>query len=647
MSSRTRYEIDDNFDVAFVDALAQREVFNKHHFRPNSYRHKWWARRCGTTFRAILKAVVEDDRKRDFYAAGGLEGKLILDPMAGGGTTLHEAIRMGANVIGADIDPLPILQARATLSEVDLDELIAAYRQLEHTLKRSSGEMFCTHCPACRAETPLRFTLYGQKRSCGCAEPAIIVDTLTLRHNSDGSRWHLVDGNVYRDGRCVYATASGSLRLVERRNKSCATCSQPFVESAERYFERYVPLVIFGKCDQCGLFFKPLDQVDQARIDRADKLRDKLFLANEFVISTGPKSAHLHARGIINYLDLFSSRQLLLLRAAIDALQVVPENMRLNLALLISGATEFNSMLCGYKGWHKQRPGAIRHTFVRHAYSIPYTALENNPLYGTNRSGTLHKLFQSRFVQAIEWANRPIERSIHLDPPQQTPIENERDFGSEVFSFTELSEGFQRFLLMQGDSAHLNLPTSSVDFIVTDPPYFDSVQYSDLSEFFHVWLKKMLPSDAANWETITNSAVNGHNKSTDYLAKLGAIFLECGRVLKQNGRFIFTFHHWKAQAWAELTIALRRANFQLIRAYVVQSESPTSIHIQNQNALQHDLLLVLGTHTTGEEQLLLSTIDKSDSRTFIAQCGEMVGYFLAEHSSTENEIAAYWERLLT
>ena len=96
--------IDNAFDEAFVSTLAQQEVWNKHHFRPNTYLHKWWARRCGTTFRAILKALVEDDAQRDFYTAGGLDGKVILDPMMGGGTTLHEAIRMGATVIGADID---------------------------------------------------------------------------------------------------------------------------------------------------------------------------------------------------------------------------------------------------------------------------------------------------------------------------------------------------------------------------------------------------------------------------------------------------------------------------------------------------------------------------------------------------------------
>lgn len=647
MSTFSRYEIDDNLDVSFVDALARQEVYNKHHFRPNSYRHKWWARRCGTTFRAILKALVEDKTEQGFYEPGGLTGKLILDPMIGGGTTLHEAIRMGANVIGADIDPLPILHARATLTQIPPELLVNTYTQFEYELKRAVGNSFCTCCPKCEHETPMRFALYGQKRFCGCADDAVIVDTLTLRHNSDGSRWHLVDGDVWLDESCLYKRENGKVRLVLRRDKRCHRCLLRFEEYKEQYFERYLPLVIFGKCDGCGIFFKPFDPIDQQRLRQADMQRSNFFNKDAFEISAGPKSAHLYARGITNYLELFSSRQLHLLDAACHAIEHVPPEMRLNMALLISGVAEFNSLLCGYKGWHKKRAGAIRHTFVRHAYSIPYTALENNPLYGQNRSGTLHKLFQTRFVQAMAWANRPIERKIaDNNKIELIPVENEFDFGDEISSFDALSEGERRYLLLQGDSANLDLPTNSIDFIITDPPYFDSVQYSDLSEFFHVWLKKLLPPDAANWDTIIRSAVNGHNKNDDYVAKLGAIFIECSRVLKQNGRFIFTFHHWKAQAWAELTIALRRASFRLINCYVVQSESPASVHIQNQRALQHDLLLVLG--NTGEDHAwdALTEISNAESRTFIEQCGKMLGYFLTQSKLDDNDISQLWKTVL-
>ena len=52
--------IDTSFDVGFADRLARYETYNKHHYRPNTYLHKWWGRRCGSTFRLILKGLVDD-----------------------------------------------------------------------------------------------------------------------------------------------------------------------------------------------------------------------------------------------------------------------------------------------------------------------------------------------------------------------------------------------------------------------------------------------------------------------------------------------------------------------------------------------------------------------------------------------------------
>ncbi|HFQ93861.1 MAG TPA: DNA methylase, partial [Anaerolineae bacterium] len=147
------HPIDAQFDETFADELARLETYNKHLYRPNTYLHKWWARRCGSTFRLILKSLADDPAMRDYYAPGGLAGKIILDPMMGGGTTLHEAIRLGANVIGADIDPIPILQARASLTERPLEQLTAAFNELYRALRARLAPFFRTSCPVCQEET--------------------------------------------------------------------------------------------------------------------------------------------------------------------------------------------------------------------------------------------------------------------------------------------------------------------------------------------------------------------------------------------------------------------------------------------------------------------------------------------------------------
>jgi len=653
LSDRQTIPIDSQFDIAFANALAKFESYNKHLYRPNTYLHKWWARRCGSTFRLILKHLVQDEFQRDYYTPGGLEGKIILDPMMGGGTTLHEAIRLGANVIGADIDPIPVLQARATLSDIPLSYLETAFDEFYQALHDELASYFVTHCPVCGQSTEVRFTLYGLRRRCECG-PALFVDSTVLRHESDGSttricpRCHAIGHN---DEACHCPSGPGT-PLIEKGPKSCETCGASYQDDYETpYYARYTPLAIVGQCVYHGLFFAQPTSDDLTCITRADTMRTDLDFGppGDFVIEPGPKSADLVRRGITSYLDLFSSRQLLFLRRAIGLMPSFDPLIRLNLALLVSTSLEFNSMLCGYKGSHQRRPGAIRHTFSHHAYSFPYTALENNPLFPKKASGTLQGLFHTRIRRARQWARQPKERLIKNSSSQVVPLQGEVDSGIEVNRFADLCSGDRRFLLVQGSSTSLGLEDDSVDFVVTDPPYFDSVQYSDLAAFFRVWLKQLVPADA-QWDyNLAESAVDNHtNSGGQYTKVLSTIFSECHRILrKDRGRLIFTFHHWNPKGWAALTLALRQARFVLLNRYVVHSENPISVHISNLKALSHDAILVLAPVEAGvvRQWELPTTMNKSDSLRFCEDCATALGWMLS-NGLADADVEQKWSKLL-
>ena len=522
--------IDSEFDAEFADQLAQKESYNKHLYRPNTYLHKWWARRCGTTFRALLKHLVLDKSKQDFYTPGGLEGQIILDPMCGGGTTLHEGIRLGANVIGADIDPIPILQARATLSEVPLSQLESEFERFFQTVRSAIADSYQTPCPHCSSVGEQRFVLHGARQSCGCHE-AVFVDSYILRHNSDGTNvricpetYDIWNGDTIVSRSCLQEKP----QLLEKGSGDCS-CGEKYSDDwAIPYYQRFMPIAIVGECAQHGLFFAAPQNEDLAILDEANQRRHLMgFDQADFAIETGPKSRDLIRRGIENYLDLFSSRQLHYLRAAIDALKDVDESVRLKLALLVSTSTEFNSMLCGYKGSAKNRPGAIRHTFAHHAYSFPYTALENNPVHASKSSGTLTNLYFSRLVRGQKWAKSPDERVVRQGKVSKTIISGEVDAGQEYTRYSDLQHGSHRFMLLHGSSTHLNLPDDSVDHIVTDPPYFDSVQYGDLAAYFHVWLRQMAASEV-NWDYLLRDAAVDQQANGDgqYERVLADIFHE-------------------------------------------------------------------------------------------------------------------------
>jgi hypothetical protein len=110
---------------------------------------------------------------------------------------------------------------------------------------------------------------------------------------------------------------------------------------------------------------------------------------------------------------------------------------------------------------------------------------------------------------------------------------------------------------------------------------------------------------------------------------------------------VFTFHHWDANAWAELTIALKTVGFRLMNAYVVFSEHPISVHINNLNSIKHDSILVLaldGSAPNGH-WLPLETIDMGDSETFCRHCSGALGWLL-ESAYSPSEIRAIWNSLV-
>jgi len=636
-----------------ANALASLESYNKHLYRPNTYLHKWWARRCGTTFRYILKRFVPDHSLRDFYAPGGLEGFVILDPMMGGGTTVHEAIRLGANVVGGDIDPIPVLQARATLTSISETHLRTTFQEFINALRDELASYYATHCPVCnRSDAEIRFMLYALRKRCGCGE-ALLVDSYILRREASRTiqlcpHCH----TVFNGDHTCSGLQFDRLPLIEKKVRSCNTCGQSYADLTELPFrQRYVPIAVAGECPQHGLFFKSPDSEDLACVAEAEAGFGGLDFGDRklFAVVPGPKSKDLPRLGIHHYLDLFSARQLGYLAAAHRKLQEVENpTEQLILALLISTSLEFNSMLCGYKGGNRRRPGAIRHTFSHHAYSFPYTAAENNPLFPLGGSGTLVRLFEQRVVKAQRWAVAPVERRIEGERRRKVTITGERDLGHEVSSPGDLSKGTRRFFLYQGDSRCLPLDDASVDYVVTDPPYYDSVQYSDLAAFFRVWLRLFLP-EGARWDYDTrNSAVARGDRPEPgrYGDILGAIFDECRRVLKpEHGRLVFTFHHWNPRAWAELTIALRNAGFHLEEYYVVHSENPVSVHIRTLRALKHDAVLVLDPTPIARGWSLPNQANVNDSRSFTADCSAVLGWLL-DSSCTESEILECWTALL-
>ena len=136
-----------------------------------------------------------------------------------------------------------------------------------------------------------------------------------------------------------------------------------------------------------------------------------------------------------------------------------------------------------------------------------------------------------------------------------------------------------------------------MDFVITDPPYYDSIHYSELSNFFYVWLKNIVKHNyfsaehvPVDEEVIVNDTMDKGEK--EYQELLTAVFKEGNRVLADNGKLIFTFHHTKWKAWWTVLMAIINGGFRVIDSFPVMSEYKVNPHIRNKQSLDMDLVLV-------------------------------------------------------
>ncbi len=155
--------IEESFPIVEVNRLA---IPERNAFKPIYQMHKWFARRASCVFRAILLGALKPagtDIMEEFYKDHthdpDTNGKVILDPFMGGGTTVVEALRLGCKVIGIDLNPVAWFIVKTEVEPLDLDELKAAFERLANrkthsgrTVREELLSHYKTRCPACGNE---------------------------------------------------------------------------------------------------------------------------------------------------------------------------------------------------------------------------------------------------------------------------------------------------------------------------------------------------------------------------------------------------------------------------------------------------------------------------------------------------------------
>ena len=223
--------IERHFDIPFVSQLALREKQIQQNYRPVIAVHKWFARRPGTLFRALLLSEFAEPPLADsFYKSHQFKGIRIADPFMGGGTPLLEANRLGCEVIGFDINPMSYWIVRQEIEHLNLVVYRAAAHQLRNDLETRIGHLYRTVCQDCgSSKAHVKYFLWVKIQSCRfCGQDMDLFPGYLLAEN----RRH--PQNVFVCSHCGELTETS-----DRKHPGfCQACNKPLTVKGPAYRNR-------------------------------------------------------------------------------------------------------------------------------------------------------------------------------------------------------------------------------------------------------------------------------------------------------------------------------------------------------------------------------------------------------------------------
>ena len=626
--------IETEFPYARLSVVAEAESWRKEVYRPVYYMHKWWARRLGSVFRGILLGAClnegEDFWSR-FYGKNNLARTVVFDPFMGSGVTVGESIKLGCTAIGQDINPVAYLACRAAFAKYDPTEVISTFKCLERTVASKLLSYFKTRtdadgeaivlyyflvklvsCPQCDNQIELFKSRIFSKNAVSRKDPSAralcpncrMVNTtrydagsVTCSHC--GETYDPQQGNI--KGAKVHCNqCCHTFRLVDRMKSIPGPLN----------YRRYAKIIINGDGKKQYVAMNTFDHILEDLI-----AKEFTSLKTRFppvAIVSGYNTNQILKHNYCYWHELFSDRQLLCIHQLLKAIrQIERSDHRLLFACLFSGTLEFNNLFASFKG---EGTGAVRHMFSHHVLKPEVMPIEAN-VWGTSKSsGSFSTLFHSRILNALAYKADPTElreksgRSTKIggiNRPLALPVSDELALSGN---------GDGNVYLAQGDSSCTRIPNRSVDVVVTDPPFFDNVHYSQLADFFFYWLNQLLDYSKAK-TTRQKSEVQDTN-SLRFTDKLTSVFTECHRVLKDTGLLVFSYHHARHEGWTCIHRAIRHAGFTCSQAYPIKAEMSVSVPLKQAKSPIHlDSILVCHKEDRGASRCVTRNDISSTLRT--------------------------------
>lgn len=604
----------DAFPFEFISGLAEKESWRKEVYRPIYHVHKWWAKRLGSVFRGILLGCTlepEDDLAAEFYRFHHRSGLTVFDPFMGSGTTVGEAHKLGFTALGRDINPIAVESVRTALGPLNRAALNDAFATLSGGVGARIRALYDSKDSRGRHCEVLYFFWVMRVPCLGCGQSVDLFPSWIVASNAYPSRKPAVQilcpacGDIFPGvhGQDSTTCRSCGLQFNPERGTAhgskaaCPLCHQGFtILKAVAALPSRPEFRLYGKlvltCDGMKEYLPATGLDQEAYRECAARLRDEsrqgAILLPTLDLKDGYNTRQAISYNFRTWRDFFNDRQLLALAwldAAICRIEDAPA--RDALRTLFSGVLEFNNLFASYKG---EGTGAVRHMFSHHILKPERAPIEANAWGTPKSSGSFSNLFRSRLLRAIDYRHAPTE----VNGAGGTGRQCAPAFSGQVEGEWPVQGRFvdRGIYLSCGDSAVTDLPEASIDFIVTDPPFFDNVHYSELADFFYAW-RQLNPADESRRSTTRCSAEVQDTDPASFAAKLEGVFRECSRILKDDGLLVFTYHHSRDEGWRAVAQAVVGSGFVVVNSQPVKAEmSVATPKAQAKEPIQLDIVIV-------------------------------------------------------
>ncbi len=527
-------------------------------------------------------------------ALGGQPGTkpLVVDPFAGGGSIPLEALRVGADAFASDLNPIPVLLNKVILEYIPkygqrlADEVRKWGEWIKKEAEKELAEFYpkdpdgatpiaylwarTIQCegPGCGAEVPLIRSLWLAKKSNRSVALQLVprprakrvdIQIITKQRsgwvNQDDPKEKIAnptfDGTVKRASVtcpcCGYTTRADRVRE-QLRQRAGGTRDATMTAVVRDHPTEGTQYHLPSKTD---LEAAASASKTLARRCTASRLNDSSFTPTE---PTPTNESHrsvgsLWIYGMREWKDIYTDRQLLVLGSLCQCLhQAASEGMSPEvhaiLALAVGKTADHLGALCR---WRIAR-SCVSGTFGRQALPVVWDFGEMNPFAGSAGDWSESIKFLLMFIEGLV--------ACSLSP--QNTASN------------------------QADATRHPLPSDSADLLATDPPYYDSVAYAELSDYFYVWLKRAAPPKLAALFTDSltpkaGQAVVLHPGSEEERARyerlMGEALSEGRRVLKPSGTAVVVFAHKSTSGWETMLDALVGAGWTVTASWPIDTES--------------------------------------------------------------------------